>query len=40
VVTVDRDPYALTLAAEHAERERVRTIELVEGDLAVPELPY
>ena len=39
VVTVDRDPYALTLAAEHAEREGVRTIEFVEGDLAVPDLP-
>jgi len=39
VVTVDRDPDALALAAEHAEREGVGNVEFVEGDLGVPELP-
>jgi SAM-dependent methyltransferase len=39
VVSVDRDPHALVLAAEHAEREGVGNIEFVEGDLAIPELP-
>jgi SAM-dependent methyltransferase len=39
VVSVDRDPYALTLAAEHAEREGVLNVEFAECDLAIPELP-
>jgi SAM-dependent methyltransferase len=39
VVSVDRDAYALALAAEHAEREGVSNIAFVEGDLGVPELP-
>jgi SAM-dependent methyltransferase len=39
VVTVDRDPDALALAASHIEREGVRNVEFVEGDLGVPELP-
>jgi len=39
VVTVDRDPYALTRAAEHADREGVANIDFAEGDLGVPDLP-
>jgi SAM-dependent methyltransferase len=39
VVSVDRDPDALTFAAEHAAREGVRNVDFLEGDLAVPELP-
>ena len=39
VVTVDRDTDALALAAAHAEREGVRNVEFVEGDLGIPELP-
>jgi SAM-dependent methyltransferase len=39
VVTVDRDRDALALAAAHAEREGVRNVEFIEGDLGVPELP-
>src|SRR3954466_12015951 len=39
VVSVDRDTDALALAAEHAEREGVRNVEFVEGDLGIPELP-
>jgi SAM-dependent methyltransferase len=38
-VSVDRDPDALAFAASYAERENVRNVEFVEGDLGVPELP-
>ena len=39
VVSVDRDGAALSLAHDHARRERVTNVEFLEGDLSVPELP-
>jgi SAM-dependent methyltransferase len=39
VVSVDRDTDALAFAAAHADREGVRNVDFVEGDLSVPDLP-